>query len=517
MVRKALGILLFAVCALSLGAGDTQAIDFKIRGLYQMGFGTGINSFASKASGKRVNSAISNDQFKARQRFRLWLDAKASDSLSGTVGIEMGHIRWGQAASGGALGADGNIVKLRQAYLDWTPPDTDLMIRMGLQYINLPNAAGENQIFRNDVSVASITAHSPITENIGITGGWMRPYNDNYNGPDAGFLDNMDLFFVTVPVHFDSLELTPWAMFGMQGKNTFKVKNAQGGYDYVFTGYDGGNLVGSLGAIPFGNVNQERGSSPAYGSLWWAGIPVKWQPDPFNIEFDFTYGYAEAMGRYTVEKSWYGVPYATQRANTKREGWLVKALVEYKMDWGTPGIFGWYASGDDGDLSNGSERLPFLYTRTTFSTVIGDDPLLYGGIGGNARSASYDGMWGVGAKVKDISFYPDIKHMLRVVYMGGTNSTSMVKYANYLSKGVYNPCLAWQGVPMTDDFYLTINDRVLEFDFQTSFQIYENFSMGVEFDYAINMLDKSTWKKAANTTFSKQDMWIADVKFTWSF
>ena len=61
------------------------------------------------------------------------------------------------------------------------------------------------------------------------------------------------------------------------------------------------------------------------------------------------------MGRYDVQQLNSG---AWRRGDTQREGWLVKALVEYKMDWGTPGIFGWYASGDDGNVKNGSERMP---------------------------------------------------------------------------------------------------------------------------------------------------------------
>ena len=70
----------------------------------------------------------------------------------------------------------------------------------------------------------------------------------------------------------------------------------------TFSGNDAGNQVGSLGAIPFGNVNQQRGASPAYGSLFWFGLPVKYSPDPWNFEFEFDYGYAESMGRYSVEK-----------------------------------------------------------------------------------------------------------------------------------------------------------------------------------------------------------------------
>ena len=66
------------------------------------------------------------------------------------------------------------------------------------------------------------------------------------------------------------------------------------------------------------------------------------------------YGYVEEMGRYNITSRKSQV----EKASTKREGWVAKALVEYALDWGIPGVFGWYGSGDDGSLKNGSERMP---------------------------------------------------------------------------------------------------------------------------------------------------------------
>ena len=102
-------------------------------------------------------------------------------------------------------------------------------------------------------------------------------------------------------------------------------------------------------------------------------------------------------------------------------------------------------------------------------------------------------------------------------YIQGTNSPDMVKYAAYLSRGVYDPSLAWQGVSGTLDYYLTTRDHLLEFNFHNVVDIFENLKMGVEFSYVVNGLDKSLWKQAGNTTFSKSDMWVADVVFNYSF
>ena len=68
--------------------------------------------------------------------------------------------------------------------------------------------------------------------------------------------------------------------------------------------------------------------------MFWAGLPISltlW--DPLNVELDINYGYVESMGRYDALR--YN-DLTSRMGSTEREGWLVKALVEYKMDWGTP-------------------------------------------------------------------------------------------------------------------------------------------------------------------------------------
>lgn len=502
---------------LLLGLQSAYAIDFKVRGLWQLGVGAGVNHLANRASGKKIAQPISDDTFKARNRIRLWIDAVASENLSGSMAFEIGHLRWGQASSGSALGTDGQQVKLWRAHLDWTVPQTDIKFRMGLQNINLPSAAGGSNVFGN-VEMAAITASWQINENYGITAMWGRPYNDNYSGRN-GYLDNIDVFMLGLPIHYDNIDISPWFIYGIQGRNAFRVDDDNGNFsDYRFTSGDGGNMVAYLSSVPFGRTNLERGDSKPYGSLFWAGLPVKVQLDAWNFELEFNYGFAESMGRYTVEKSHRGTPYATQRADTRREGWLVKALAEYKTDnWGTPGIYGWYASGDDGDLSNGSERMPFFYAETYFTSIMGDDTCLYGGIGGNDRSQSYDGTWGIGLRWKDISFIENLTHMLRATYIQGTNSPEMVKYSAYLSEGVQDPSLGWQGLSGAMDYYLTTRDSLLEINFHNVIDVYENLKVGIEFSYMVNMLDKDVWKRAGNTTFSRTDMWVADLTFFYSF
>ena len=507
-MKKILTLMLAAGMLLGAASG-AKAIDFKASGEWLVGFGLGDGSLIKDVDNKKYRH---HDTFNAGQRVRLQLDAVASESLSGTVFFEIGDQMWGNAESGAALGADGKVVKVKNAYIDWMVPNTDLKLRMGLQAVALPNVAGGSAIMDGDA--AALVASYQFNDNVGLTALWMRPLNDNYTGTNAedepygngynNYLDNMDLFALMLPLKFDGVELTPWAMYGMQGKNTrFNeggVGTADGALDVTLPGYLPGMNEFALGK-----------TGKAYGSMFWAGLPVAITAfDPLNIEFDINYGYVEAMGRYDVLKR--GTDLV--RGNSKREGWLVKALVEYKMDWGTPGIFGWYASGDDGNVKNGSERLPSIAGAGNFTSFMGDGNLAWGtGYNFYDNNLTYAGTWGVGLQIADVSFVEDLKHTFRVAYWGGTNSPSMVKY---MGSGV-----AWDDTTAAQDGpYLTTNDGLLEFNLVNSWQIYENLEANLELGYIVNMMDKDTWDKSyisEQRNWSKQDAWKAQLIFAYSF
>lgn len=500
-----------------LGAATgASAIDFKVKGQWLMGFAVQDTNLIHKfreADGKQHKNQ--DDKFHAAQRVRLQLDAVASENLSGTVYFEIGTQNWGQAATGGALGADSSdVIKLKRAYIDWMAPDTDLQVRMGIQGIALPSAAGGSAIM--DTDAAGITASYKINENVGLTALWARPLNDNYNGyqPNgrvdsykAGYLDNLDLFSLMLPITLDGYELTPWAMYGMKGRNSMKgIDGYEGFHDGFYTA--DGNLPYTLypypGMIGWSDVGK---TSKTYGSMFWAGLPITITAfDPFNVEIDLNYGYTEEMGKFWTAKTWSG---DINHASTKREGWLAKALVEYKMDWGVPGIFGWYSSGDDDNVKNGSERMPSIVPMGTFTSFLGD-----GNVGwiGQDYALDYAGTWGVGVQLRDMSFIEDLSHTFRAVWWGGTNSPGMVKYMS--------EAYAWNdGWGSGSSPYLTTNDGLLEFNLVNDYQMYENFNINLELDYVANYMDNSTWKKAGmrDTTFERQDAWKAQVTFVYSF
>lgn len=510
---------LIMAAALTLGAASgASAIDFKARGQWLMGFGATEDNLVHKyrdATGKHKDDV--DDNFVAMQRVRLQLDAVASEALSGTVFFEIGTQSWGHGGSGGALGADGNnVVKVKRAYLDWAVPETAAKVRMGIQGVTLPNAAGGSAIL--DTDAAAVTASYKFNENVGLTVLWARPMNDNFANDAPGetrrrssYLDNIDLFSLMLPLEFDGVSVTPWAMYGMVGKNALKSSWDAGTGAYTSIGTADGNLPFSLRPYPaLGATNAGiGGTSKMYGNAFWAGLPVRltlW--DPLNIEIDLNYGYVEGMGRFDAVKSTNGI---ARRSSTERQGWLAKALVEYKLDWGVPGVMGWYASGDNGNPRNGSQRMPSVVPLSSFTSFLGD-----GNYGWMLQDygLDYAGTWGVGLQVRDVSFVEDLSHTFRAAYWGGTNSTDMAKYMD--------SSRSWAAGHGRNNFgtgpYLTTRDGLVEFNLVNNYKMYDNFNINLELDYIVNCMDNNTWKKSrGNDSFQKQDMWKAEVIFAYSF
>ena len=514
-MKKLMTLALAAGMLLGAATG-ASAIDFKAKGQWLMGFAAGDGALVShKKADKASNhnkATNTDDTFSAMQRLRLQLDAVASESLSGTVYFEIGDTTWGQNSSGGALGADSNsVVELKNAYIDWMVPNTDLKFRMGIQNIAMPNVAGGSAVLDDDV--AGIVANYQFNENVGLTAVWARPFNDNWNSAskrwdettdDANYHDNVDMFALMVPLTFDGVKVTPWAMYGMIGANSWDaIDNDM---------HKGSYPAFSLRPYPLAYNGGSFDTDKAYGSAFWAGLPISVTAfDPLNIELDINYGYVESMGRYKADR--FDGSDTFRMGDTKREGWLVKALVEYKMDWGTPGIFGWYASGDDGNVKNGSERLPSIAGAGNFTSFMGDGNLAWGtGYNFYDNNLTYAGTWGIGLQIADVSFVEDLKHTFRVAYWGGTNSPSMVKYMG--------SAVAWDDTTAAQDGpYLTTNDGLLEFNLVNSWQIYENLEANLELGYIINMMDKDTWDKSyvSERNWSKQDAWKAQLIFAYTF
>ena len=344
-MKKRLTTLLLAAGLILGVTGSAEAIEFKAKGIWisMFEYGGGGNFVKEDRQGRNVTGwgRWGEDEFEAKTRVRLQLDAVASENLSGTVYFEMGAFAWGRASKGGALGGDGTIVKIKSAYMDWAIPGTKIKTRMGLQRIHLPDYSSEaSQVFDGDVTGVSVNV--PINDNFGLTAFWARPFNDNFGGAEerpANYLDNVDLFALTVPMTFEGARITPWAMLGIVGENAFRSSTSGKYYD---AGYGGG-------LSPAAYMLDGKEDAYSFGTAFWAGITGEiTAADPFRLAWTFNYG-----------------SFSTGEKALNKQGWHASLLAEYKLDWGTPGIYGWYSSGDDGNIKNGSERMPGTLSLAT--------------------------------------------------------------------------------------------------------------------------------------------------------
>lgn len=485
--------------AAGIGLGTTSwagAVEFKSTGEWFFGTGIMSSTFITRQNGKHTQAAT-DDRFAAQQRLRIWIEAAASENLSGTLNFEIGDTPWGSAkdfAGGGALGTDATNIKVRRAYMDWAMPNTALKVRMGIQGMMFPNSAGGSSVL--DADAVGIVANYTFSDQVGLTGVWVRPYNDNFVDAKgtSGLSDNADIFMLSLPVTLDSTKMTPWVSLGFKGRNYFlgdsPSSNNKGGDMYVNT-------------IPYtllrgeinGNASNYHGGSQPYSTLFFAGLPISTTfAEDWKLELDVNYGYSQSMGKYDITDF---QRHETRRADTKREGWLAKALVEYKMDWGAPGLLGWYSSGDDGNVKNGSERMPAIGPCNNFTSFIGDDYVA--GLLLSGRNQSYDlmmsyaGTWGLGIQLRNIvSFTDNLRHTFRAVYFGGTNNPGMIKYLTSLDSGE------------STVRYLTTNDYMLEFNLDSVWKIYDNLDLVVELGYIVNGTDQGAWNRSYRNDDSYQ-------------
>lgn len=524
-MKKLATLLIAAGLVFGATAPAANAIDFKAKGEWVMSFDYGQNGFFTGGNG-RTGYNGKEDEFEAKQRLRLQLDAVASENLSGTVFFEIGNTTWGKSDQGGALGADQTIVEVRRAYIDWMVPNTELKVRMGLQGMAIPSfTMKKSQVFEDDV--AGITLSYQFTDNVAATVFWARPYNDNYTrstwrGNEAdnksNFMDNVDVFGLTIPLTFDGLKVTPWGMIAAIGPNAFGSDSYN--EDGDVNGYDSfGNFVGTsaaqmrAGILPAWGVAGTDGRNvngidlDQYATAWWAGLTADITYfDPFRIALDFMGG---------------GVSWEDSRLN--RAGWMATLLVEYKMDWGIPGILGWYASGDNSNLGDGSERMPYLSIGNgdnQFSNFAFDGHPYIAREG--ALGASMTGTWGVGLRVRDMSFIEDLKHTFRVNLIGGTNDHGIFRQLAKHNNSIKGYTVYGDAIQGLNGMYLTDQDTALEIALHNEYKMYENFTIMLDASYIALWLEDTKYsgmrRQLTGATGSEsRDNWNVNVSFVYSF
>ena len=454
-------IALFLAAGLILSTSTAaQAVDFKVKGLSQHRLSWADRNF-TKGNG--------DDNFKAASRLRTTIEAVVSESLKGVVFLEVGHQNWGVSRDGASLGTDGKQVKVSWSYVDWSVPKTETRVRMGLQPYTLPTFTGTGSPIL-DGDGAGISISNRFSENVEGTLFWIRPGNDNAS-EETGKRDPhdaMDFIGVTLPLSLEGLKVIPWGMYGIIGRDSLH-------------GSAGDLEVAAAGLLPqLATPSIVSLSDDAHGDAWFGGVASELTYfDPFRFALDAAYGSADmgSIGGFDVERS----------------GWFASILGEYKMDYFTPGILFWYASGDDSNWANGSERMPVVEGSWTASSYGFDDN--FGRDACDMIGLTNDGKMGVYLQAKDISFMEDLTHIFRVGFIKGTNNTEMARW------GITSPT-GTSG----RELYLTTADKAWEVNFDTQYKIYKDLTLAVEVGYINLDLDENVWGKGVVDSYRENNV-----------
>ena len=245
-----------------------------------------------------------------------------------------------------------------------------------------------------------------------------------------------------------------------------------------------------------------------------ANINVTTPIEPLAFGMDIVYGSMQKASYSGLAARAQNVA-ALNEGKLGSRGWYIAATLDYKMDWGTPGIFGWYGSGDKkSDVEKGQlGRMPsvmndgFGFRATSFGTA--------GAFGINSYqtgvvSTTGTGMWGIGIQVADVSFVKDLSHVLRFAYYQGTNNKNVLDVANVRTNGG----LRWGA----DAVYLTNKCSVFEVNFDHRYRIYENLTAALELGYLNLRTDRDAWwGSTPNNLKSNDHAWKAQLGFMFSF
>lgn len=422
------------------------------------------------------NSA--RDNFAPRQRVRLWLKAQTSESLSALIMFRMATGRWGMNTAGGkpigyGLGGDEVNLRTRFMFLNWTPVDSPWSARVGIIPVSIPYASYHSGVL--DSSAGGMDISYKINKFMTANVVWSRPFDEYGNdgeAPDntagANLYDEMDMFMFKLPVTLrePDLSITPWALYAAIGKDSGFWKN----------------------------IGKGTGMS-ANGDAFWGGLALQMGvTDDLNLKYDVLYG---------------SISTSHKAGDYNSRGWQTSAILDYKRSWGTPGLFGWYATGSNADKVKRDRQWGVVPTISVFDFGFG--PTSFGfqdalGINEDRFISNHaGGRWGIGAQVGDISLMDNLTQTVRLAYYRGTNDKDIAKLSGtdltFSKVGAYS-----------DAVLMTKEDYAVEANLVFNWKIEDNISLFTNLGY-INLHRGHVWKEDRNPP----DAWQFATNLRYSF
>ncbi len=396
----------------------------------------------------------SDENFNAATRIRFGFDYIASEDLSATILFQYRKGSWGH--NGDDFTADpevneigfGDHFRMRLAYIDWTIPSTDIKVRMGRQPVVTPSYAFGSPILDGRGDAVSI--NGAVNENISLGLTWLRTDSET-NAKKYEVIkdkkeltygaDDADAVILNAEFAYDGFKVAPWAAY------ISAQRNAKLG----MTSFDNYHYLDDEAVTKDGLANA---SADAYV----LGISGELSMfDPFVFAVDALYSNTKFNNIVnTVEDSF--------------DGFYVGAKASYKFSNGIASLGGWYTTGSEEDnisIKGNDNGFVILDGGFNASTILFGDNII-GCDGYNTlTNDSPFGTWGLIAEYAGFSFLENLSHTARVVYVQGTNELERDSYGE-------------RGLEFDR---LTDEDTLVEVDFNSTYQIYKNFSATLELGY----------------------------------
>ena len=427
------------------------------------------NFFANRNfTGWNKTGTKTEDSFEIWERFRLRSDFVANEAVKFRLGIKV-EDTWGHGTFTAAN--PDTAVQVDLAYLQFKVPGcNDIEVTAGLQDVNLPQSG----MFYNSVvwsdKMAALTIKAPLIDNtLSVLTGFGRLIDSNrtFDTTTTQKADELDAYFLALPITLDGFKATPWGMVAVAGRDaTYSYKDttdvAEWGNSFANTLTSAASSSNMAKATGIGRWKNDQ--NPYY---WVGGAFEVTALDPVRFYADVIYG-AGAMN---------------DNKGAKRQGWMIDAGVEYTgLDAVTPQVFAFWSTGEDKSTRNGSERMPYMRSQWgPGNSFLFDDSQELGK--GSNMYASPVGNYGIGASLNNMSFIEKLTHRLTFVYMRGNNSARAIRDA----RAYYNSSYFSMGHD------LTTNEYLMGLNFDTKYMIYENLAAVLETGWAHGEFQSSVW------------------------
>lgn len=428
--------------------------------------------------------SATEDKFQIWERFRVRADFTASEAVKFRLGLRVqdtwGHGTYTAANPSAGITSDSGLatssgVQVYLAYLQFKVPDTEIEVTAGLQEFSLPTSSFFcDSVVWGGTRAAALIVNAPIVDDtLSVVTGFSRMIDANQTFDTSSSAlrhkaDELDLYFLTLPITGNGFKATPWGALAVAGRDAdYYNTYSYGWYPSSAMGED----LMSAGSVLRG---AQQGSTHglwknSQNLYYWAGSAFEVTLlDPVKFYADVIYG-AGAMN---------------DRNSSKRQGWFIDFGAEYTgMDFMTPQIFAWWSTGEDKSTGNGSERMPTVVPNwgpgNSFLFDCSQEFTIDSNMGVNPVGA-----YGAGASLNNISFIEKLTQRLTFTYLRGNNSPRAIRYLN-LTLGD-NPYFM-----MGRD--LTTNEQLFSINLDSTYKIYENLSAIVETGWAHGDFQESVW------------------------